>query len=194
MKFLYDLLPLIVFFAAFKFYDIYIATAAAIVISMFQVAAFRVAHGRFEKMQVITLVLLTVLGGMTIALQNEAFIKWKPTMVCWIFAAVFLATSMFRTKTAVAHLFDKHIDLPPRTWQKFNLAWALFFLAVGCLNLYVAFYYNLAADAASRTAMWVNFKVFVMPGMLIGFMLVQLVIMGRHQYRREVEELAKHKK
>ena len=89
MKLLFDLFPVVLFFIAYKMYDIYTATAVIIVASVVQVAYFYMKHKRVEKMHVITLVLILVLGGLTLVLQDEDFIKWKPTIVNWGFVLVF---------------------------------------------------------------------------------------------------------
>ena len=101
MKLLFDLLPLLIFFAAFKFYDIYTATAAAILATFAQVAIFWARHRRFETMHLVTLVVISVFGGLTIALQDDAFIKWKPSIVNWVFAAAILGILAFGKKTAL---------------------------------------------------------------------------------------------
>lgn len=187
MKILFDLLPLLVFFAAFKFYDIYVATAAAIVATVVQVGWGWVRHRRFEKMHLILLVVLVVLGGLTIGLRDEIFIKWKPTIVNWAFAAVILGCLRFAKKSALEYVLGQQISLPRAVWRKVNLAWAGFFAGVGFLNVYVAFFYDAGAEAEVRTAVWVNFKVFGLTGLTLLFAIAQFGFLYKHIAKREGE-------
>ena len=179
MKLIFDLFPLLIFFAVFKFYDIYIATAAAIVATLIQVGVFWFKHRRFETMHLITLAAISVFGGLTIFLQDDAFIKWKPTIVNWIFGGI-IFVMLFTRKTALEHVMGQQISLPKSVWKGVNLAWALFFIALGLLNLYVAFYYNLDADYQTRNDTWVNFKVFGMLALTIVFSIVQMIFISKH--------------
>lgn len=185
MKLLFDLLPLLIFFAAFKFYDIYTATAAAILATFIQIGVFWARHRRFETMHLITFAVLTVFGGMTIALQDDAFIKWKPSIVNWVFSAALLGTLAFGRKTALEYLMGRQIRLPPAVWRKLNIAWGAFFFLMGLLNLYVAFYHNPGADEAARTHTWVNFKVFGMTGLTLGFAVLQALFLAKHSDLKE---------
>src|SRR5688572_9456117 len=101
MKFLYDLLPLLVFFAAFKLYDIYIATAVAIVASFAQVGWFWLRHRRFETIHLITLGIIVVFGGLTLLLRDDTFIKWKPTLVHWILGVFVLGSHFTGGRTLI---------------------------------------------------------------------------------------------
>lgn len=179
MKLLFDFLPLLVFYAAFQLYGIYIATAVGIVASVVQVSFGYFKHRRFEPMHLVVLAAMVVFGGLTIALQDEAFIKWKPSIVNWVFAAAVLG-SLFGKKSALEFLMGKQFKLPAAVWRKLNIAWASFFVAMGCLNVYVAFYYNLDADAAARTQTWVNFKVFGLTAMTFVFAIAQFLFIAKH--------------
>jgi intracellular septation protein len=180
MKFLYDLFPLLLFFAAFKFYDIYAATAVAIAASFAQVGYFWFRHRRVETMHVVTLAVIAVFGGLTLLLHDDTFIKWKPTLVYWILGALVLASQWLGRKTIVERMMSAQIALPGNVWKRLNLSWGLFFAALGALNLYVAFYYGLDQDAATRQAIWVNFKVFGLLGITLLFVVVQAVFMAKH--------------
>ncbi|MDH3513804.1 MAG: septation protein A [Gammaproteobacteria bacterium] len=180
MKFLYDLFPLLLFFAAFKLYDIYVATAVAIVASFLQVGLFWVKHRRFETMHLVTLAVIAVFGGMTLLLHDDTFIKWKPTLVYWILSALVLGSQWFGSKTVIERMMSSQVALPAQTWKRLNLSWGLFFVALGALNLYVAFYYGLDRDAASRQEIWVNFKVFGLLGITLLFVVAQAFYMARH--------------
>lgn len=188
MKLLFDLFPLLTFFGAFKFYDIYVATGAAIIATFVQVAAFWIKNRRFESMHIITLVIITLFGGLTILLKDDIFIKWKPTVVNWLFSGVIVGMLLFAKKTALEYVMGKQIDLPNTVWRNLNGAWAVFFLFMGSLNLYVAFYYNASADIAIRTATWVNFKVFGLLGLTLIFAIGQMFFLYKHIKLEEPNE------
>jgi intracellular septation protein len=180
MKFLFDLFPLLLFFAAFKLYDIYVATAVAIVASLAQVGLYWWRQHRFEAMHLITLAVIVVFGGLTLALHNDTFIKWKPTILYWVFAVLVLGSHLFGEKTVMQRLLGTQLELPVHVWRYYNLSWGLFFAVVGALNLYVAFYYGLDQDEAMRQATWVNFKVFGLMGLTLAFALIQALFLARH--------------
>ncbi|WP_237260470.1 septation protein A [Thiomicrorhabdus immobilis] len=165
MKLLFDLFPVVLFFIAYKMYDIYTATAVIIVASIAQVAYFYLKHKRVEKMHVITLVLILVLGGLTLVLQDEDFIKWKPTIVNWGFALVFLGSHYIGQKPIVERMMSQAISLPEAIWLRLSWLWIVFFIVSGITNLYVAFNYD--------TDTWVNFKLFGLMGMTLVFIIIQ---------------------
>ncbi len=189
MKFLFDLFPLLLFFGALKAYDIFVATAVAIVASFIQVGIFWLKHRRFETMHLVTLVIIAVFGGMTLVLQDATFIKWKPTVVYWIFAAVLFYTQFFSKRTAYEHLLGKQITLPSQVWSQQNRDWGVFFSALGVLNLYVAFYfipdYYADLDTQAQDEYWAVFKVFGTMGLTLAFTLVQAVRMAPHLQTQE---------
>ena len=180
MKFLYDLFPLLLFFAAFKFYDIYVATAVAIVASFLQVGLFWLKHRRFETMHLVTLAVIAVFGGLTLALHDDTFIKWKPTLVYGILAALVLASQWFGKKTVIERMMSAQIALPATVWRRLNLSWGLFFVVLGAANIYVAFYYGLDLDPEVRRGIWVNFKVFGLLGLTLLFTVIQAFFMAKH--------------
>ena len=180
MKLLFDLFPLLIFFGAFKFYGIYWATGAAILATFAQIIIFWVNNRRFETMHIVTLVVITTFGGLTILLQDDVFIKWKPTVVNWLFSGVIISMLLFTKKSALEHVMGKQITLPEPVWKNLNWSWAIFFGVLGTLNLYVAFYYNVDADPEIRTATWVNFKVFGMLGLTMVFAIVQMFFLSKH--------------
>jgi len=182
MKLLFDLFPVVLFFIAYKMYDIYTATAVIIVASIAQVAYFYMKHKRVEKMHVITLVLILVLGGLTLILQDENFIKWKPTIVNWGFALVFLGSHYIGQKPIVERMMGQAIALPDGIWIRLSWLWILFFIVSGITNLYVAFNFD--------TDTWVDFKLFGLMGMTIVFILIQGVYISR--YIQESDSDAEH--
>lgn len=180
MKPLYDLIPLLLFFAAFQLYDIYVATAVAIAAAAVQVGAQWLARRRFETLPLVTLAVLVLFGGLTLALRDDTFIKWKPTIVYWLLGAVLLASHAIGRATLLERLLGGNLALPAAVWARQNLSWALFFLALGGLNLYVAFWFRPELDAAARQAIWVNFKVFGLLALTVAFMLLQGLLLARH--------------
>jgi len=173
MKFLFDFLPILLFFVAYKLYDIYVATAVIIVASILQVSWLWIKHRRVEKMHIITLVLVLVLGGATLFLQNPLFIYWKPTVVNWAFAIAFFGSQFIGQKNFLQRMLDSQITLnEPRVWKNLNFAWVAFFIAIGGINLYVAFNFD------ENT--WVNFKLFGMMGLTLVFVIAQGIYLARH--------------
>src|SRR5690606_14656440 len=135
MKPLYDLIPLLLFFAAFQLYDIYVATAVAIAAAAVQTLGQWLVRRRLEPLSLVTLAVLVVLGGLTLALHDDAFIKWKPTIVYWLLGAVLLASHAIGRVTLLERLLGANLTLPSAVWARQNLSWAVFFLALGALNL-----------------------------------------------------------
>ncbi|MGB0224313.1 MULTISPECIES: septation protein A [unclassified Marinobacterium] len=173
MKILLDFLPVIVFFAVYKFTnDILLATAVLIPATLLQMLYSWKVQGKIEKMQLVTLVLVVLLGGATLAFQDKAFIQWKPTIVNWLFAVGFLATQFIGDKTVVERLMGSSMELPKAVWSRLNLAWVVFFVAVGIVNLYVA--YNFSEE------IWVDFKLFGMLGLTILFIILQGLYIAKH--------------
>jgi len=184
MKFLYDLFPLLLFFAAFKFYDIYVATAVAIAASFLQTGLFWLKHRRFETMHLITRAIIAVFGGLTLALHDDTFIKWKPTLVYWILAVLLLASQWFGKKTIIERMMSAQVALPMPVWKRLNLSWGIFFAVLGAVNIYVAFFYGLDLDADTRRSIWVNFKVFGLLGLTLLFVVGQAFFMARHMQQK----------
>jgi len=180
MKFLFDIFPLLLFFTAFKLADIYVATAVAIAASAAQTGLYWWRHRRFETMHLVTLAVIAVFGGLTLALRDDTFIRWKPTIVYWIFSTLILGSQFLGGKTAMERLLSSQISLEGRAWRAYNLSWGLFFAVAGAINLYVAFYYGLDQPAEVRQATWVNFKVFGLMGLTLAFAIVQAVVLARH--------------
>ncbi len=171
MKQLLDFIPLIIFFALFKFYDIYVATGALIAATAVQVAVTYFMFKKVEKMQLITFVLVAVFGGMTIFLHDDNFIKWKVTIVYIIFA-LGLAISHLMGKSAIKGMLGKEITLPEAVWAKVNWAWVGFFSVCAVINIYIA--YRLPLDV------WVNFKVFGLLVATFGYTLLTGIYIYKH--------------
>ena len=172
MKFLFDMFPVILFFVAFKLYGIYEATAVAIVASFAQIGWVWLKHRKIEPMLWVSLAVITVFGGATLLLQNETFIKWKPTVLYWLFAASLAIASLFFKKNLIRAMMEKTVSLPEPVWGNLLLSWIGFFAFMGVLNLYVAYTYS--------TDTWVNFKLFGGMGLMIVFMLGQALMLSKH--------------
>jgi intracellular septation protein len=139
MKLLIDFFPIILFFVAYKLYGIYVATITAIAASLAQVTWLRWRHGRFETMPLVTLGLIAVFGGLTLALRDPIFVMWKPTIVDWLFAAVFLGATLIGKRPLIKRMMGQAIQVPDAIWQRLNWAWIVFFLLLGLANLFVVY-------------------------------------------------------
>ncbi|HEB81682.1 MAG TPA: septation protein A [Gammaproteobacteria bacterium] len=202
MKLLFDFFPIILFFVSY--YQAHflientfvgqlinpdkpdfinatiIATGVAIIASFIQVAYHWINTRKFERMHLFSLALITVLGSITIFLGNPAFIQWKPTVLNWLFAVVFLGSMLIGEKPIIQRAMSEQISLPQRVWNTLNLSWVGFFFISGAANLYVAFYYNLGAPDQDRMDTWVNFKLFGLMGLTIAFVILQAIYLSRH--------------
>lgn len=186
MKFLFDFFPVIAFFIAFYIPEdreqgIYIATYTIIIATFIQVFVYWLLYKKFEKMHLITFVVVLIFGGLTIYLEDELFIKWKPTIVNWCFALALIGSHFIGDKTLfqrMINLADNKMQLPDPVWRKVNMSWGLYFIFLGFVNLYVAFSFS--------TEFWVNFKAWGMTGLNFIFLIGVFVYM--YQYLKDVEE------
>ncbi|HLU78126.1 MAG TPA: septation protein A [Burkholderiaceae bacterium] len=173
-KFLFDLFPLILFFIAFRFADIYTATAVAIAAGILQFLWLKLRGKTIETMHWINLGVIIVFGGATLFFQNDAFIKWKPTVLYWIFGSALLGSQWFFGRNLMQKLMGGQIDMPEAAWNRLNLSWAGFFVVCGAINLYVAF------SGQFTESQWVNFKVFGLMILMILFVIAQSFWLGRY--------------
>lgn len=201
MKFLFDLFPVILFFAMFKWGEghaadaqaivtqylsgavsggvvsatqapILLATAVAIVATIGQIAYLLARSKKVDPMLWVSLVIIGFFGGATIYFHNETFIKWKPTVLYWCFgAALFISQILFR-KNLIRKMMEQQIKLPDMVWDRLSLAWSSFFFVMGCINLYVAFTFP--------TATWVNFKLFGGMGLMFAFVIAQSMFLSKY--------------
>jgi intracellular septation protein len=171
MKLLFDLFPVILFFAAFKLGDIYLATGIAILASIAQIGWLKIARRPVEPMQWAGLVIIVVFGGLTLILRDETFIKWKPTVLYVSLAAALAVSRWVFGRNLIEKLMGAQIQLPPAIWSRINLAWVVFFAGMGALNLWVAYTFS--------TDVWVNFKLFGTMGLTIAFVIAQALYMSR---------------
>lgn len=214
MKQLLDFFPLLLFFILYKFYldlpnefilainasiplmeltpgepsdAIYLATLAAIVVTLIQVAAAAVIVKKVEKMPLITLALLIVFGGATLALKDPLFIQWKPTAINWMFALVFLGSHLIGDKPLIQRMMGHAIDIEEkRVWVQLNLAWVAFFIVAGIANLIVAPEIDPLGFQFSEDT-WVDFKLFGLMGMTIAFVIAQALFLAKHMPNTDEE-------
>ena len=172
MKLLLDFFPIILFFVAFKFAGIYVATGVAIVATIVQIAWLRHSTGKIEPMQWASLAIILVFGGATIALQNETFIKWKPTVLYWLMGGTLAAGQLFFRKNLLKSLMGSQLELPDAAWRVTNWSWIAFFALMGIINLWVAYTFD--------TDTWVNFKLFGGLGLMAVFVIGQALYLGRY--------------
>jgi intracellular septation protein len=170
-KLLFDLFPIVLFFIAFKAADIYVATAVAIVASIAQIGWLKLRGRPVEVMQWISLVIIIVFGGLTLLLQDEAFIKWKPTILYWAFGLV-LVGGRIAGRNFLRTVMGSQLALPGPVWDRLNWIWTGFFAAMGALNLVVAYRFD--------TAAWVNFKLFGTLILTLVFVVGQGIYLSRH--------------
>lgn len=172
MQFLTEFLPLVLFFAAYKLFDLYVATAVAIVFTMGTLAWTRYQKQPISLQQWATLGIITIFGGMTLLLKDDWFIKVKPTILYWIMASVFLG-SQWTQRSIIERLLSQHVTLNQAQWMKLNLSWVLFFVGLGALNLYILKQYS--------TDTWVTYKVFGTLGLTLSFTISQGIYLMKVQ-------------
>ena len=171
MKTLLDFLPFVLFFAAFKLYDIYVGTAVLMAATTLQMLVLYRLEGRLQSIQKVTLALVLVFGSLTLALHDERFIKWKPTV---LYAAMSLALAIavwVLRKNILKLMLGSQLNLPDGVWHRLNLAWVVYTASMAAINAYVVLNYS--------TADWVSFKVwgYVFP---LGFLVAQGFYIAPH--------------
>ncbi len=180
MKLLFDFFPIFLFFVVYKVADIYAATLAAIVATAVQVAVTWFKTRKIEPMHLVSLAIIAIFGGATLFLKDELFIKWKPTVLNWLFGIVFLASQLFSKRTLIERMLSSQIELPGSVWRRLNLSWAFFFVTLGGVNLFVIYNFN--------TETWVNFKLFGLLGLTFLFVVIQSIYLARFLPEPKPEE------
>jgi len=201
MKIIFDLLPIFLFFASFKWAEghkalvalwmtehlgfavsggnvgvteapVLLATVVVIIGTLLQIVVLKALRKPVDKMLWAGLVVVVVLGGLTLWFHDETFIKWKPTIIYWLMAAGFLITEIILGRKMLMQMMGGQIDAPDFVWKQLGWAWVLFFAAMGVLNLWVAFHFS--------TETWVDFKMWGSLGLTLVFTLMQGLYLGRH--------------
>ncbi len=190
LKFLYDFLPIIIFFATYKFTDndIYAATTAAIIATVIHTAIQWFRHKKLENQHIINLVVILLFGGMTLLFHDDTFIKWKVTVINWLFGLVLLGSQFIGEKNIIQRQLDHAITLPDNIWVRLNMMWVAFFFFSGLINIYVAFFYGLDLPAEVRQEFWVEFKLYGMLGLTFAFMIFQIFYLQRHIIHEPAED------
>src|SRR5689334_5879026 len=150
MKILFDIFPVVLFFVAFKLYDIYVATAVAVGATFVQIGWSWLRHRKVDTMMWVSLAVIVVFGGATLLHHNETFIKWKPAVLYWLFAVTLAVSQLAFRKNLIRSMVEKQESLPEPVWTRLLVSWIVFFAVMGVVNLAVAF--NFSTDT------WVNFK------------------------------------
>lgn len=186
MKLLFDFFPILLFFVTYKFgpllapadnpwlreNPIYLATLVAMGASLVQVGYTWIKNRKVENMHLLSLVLIVVFGGATLYLKDPLFIKWKPTVLNWLFGLVFVVSQVFGERPMIERMLGGQLELPGPVWRRLNLVWATFFMVIGAINLYVAYRFD--------EAVWVNFKLFGMLGLTFLFVILQSFYLSRY--------------
>ncbi|MPZ41991.1 MAG: septation protein A [Betaproteobacteria bacterium] len=172
MKFLFDIFPVVLFFAAYKLADIFVATTVAIAATFVQIGWVWMRTRKVEPMLWVSFAIIVVFGGATLLLRDETFIKWKPTVLYWLFGAALLIAAHGFGKNLIRAMMGSQIALPDRVWTRLNQSWVGFFVVMGVLNLYVA--YSFSTDT------WVDFKLFGGTGLMLLFVLGQALMLTKY--------------
>lgn len=199
-KFLFDLFPIILFFIAYKLGSsnpeaaqsilgsfgvhtapggkpgIFIATLVAILATFVQVGWVKLRGRKVDLMLWVSFFIIAVFGGATLWLQDETFIKWKPTVLYWVFSAAIFGAAAFG-KNLIRTLTGGQMELPDAAWRQMNLNWGAFFAFMGAANLWVA--YNFSTDA------WVDFKLYGSIGLMLGFVVIQSLMLAKYIDKEE---------
>jgi intracellular septation protein len=171
-----DLGPLVIFFLANGRYGIYTATAVFMAATVVAIAIGLVIERKFSPMPLVTLVLVVVFGGLTLWLENEIFIKLKPTILYLMFAAV-LWGGLFAGRIFLKYLLAQSVKMPDGAWRILTRRWALFFLALAVINEIV--WRSFSTDT------WVAFKVWGVFPLTLLFVLTQTPFLARNQIEDE---------
>lgn len=172
MSSLLEFLLLAAFFLSYLWKGIYAATWVIMVGSVVLLAASWWRTRKLEPMPLMVAVLALTLGGVTLLLHDPVYIKWKFSVVEWLFGVGLLASQYLGRKPFMRTIMEKHLVLPDAVWRRVNLMWAGFFLLLGTLNVYVI--YNFSTDA------WVRFKLFGSTGLMLVFAVIQAVYLSKH--------------
>ncbi len=182
MKQLLDFLPLVIFFAVYKLFDIYVASGALIAATALQLIVTYALYKKIEKMHLVTFVMVTFFGTLTLIFHDDAFIKWKVTVVYALFA-IALAVSQIINKPILKSMLGKEMVVEDKIWAHVTWYWVTFFLACGLINIYIAF--SLSQET------WVNFKVFGLTALTLLNTVVTVVYLFKNMPEEHKKELTK---
>ncbi len=181
MKFVVDLAPIVLFFVAYHQRDMYFATGVVMIACAIQTFGWRLFAGEFDRNHVLAVLLVLPFGGLTLLLRDPMFIKWNGTIELWVLAIGLVGSQFIGDRPLIQRMLGAGgLELPEDLWRRLNAIWAAFFFACGALNLYVA--YNFEEET------WVNFRLFGLTGLSIGFVFVNFVWIMRNAPPIENEE------
>ena len=172
MKQLLNFIPLIVFFIFLTIYDIFVGVKALMIASTVSFLIILVLYKKLDKVELISYMMIMIFGGVTIYTQNQDIIKWKVTIINFLFAAALAISQFGFKKNLLQKMLGKEIQLDIAIWNKLNLIWIVFFIICGSFSL-VATYY------ASSDFFWI-FKVFILPGASLVMSLISGIYIYRH--------------
>lgn len=177
MQLLLDYIPIVVFIVAYFYEDIFFATAVLMAVMPVVLLLQWILTRKLNRIYAASTVLVLLLGSATLYFRDADFIYWKPTVLNWAIALVFLGSQWIGSRTIVQRMLGGAADLATEQWAKLNLIWVAFFVAVGGINLYVA--YNFSEE------FWVNFKLFGMLGLTLVFVVIQSVWLTHAMRKKE---------
>ncbi|RZL09291.1 MAG: septation protein A [Rubrivivax sp.] len=202
MKLLLDFLPIILFFVSFKWAEghkelvaqwmtqylgfmvaggvvgqteapVLLSTVLVAALSILQIVVLKLMRKKVETMLWISLAVVLVLGGLTVYFHSETFIKWKPTAIYWAMGGGLLISDIIMKRGLLRKMMSaSQINVPGPVWTRLSWSWILFFVAMGFLNLYVAFNFS--------TSTWVDFKMWGGLGLMLVFTVAQGIYLSRH--------------
>jgi intracellular septation protein len=171
MKLFFDFLPGVAFLAALFLADIYVATEVLMATMVLQIALLLALRRKVSGMQWFTLAIVILFGSATLILRDPTFIKWKPTVIYWMFSLVLVGGPLVMGKNFIRILMQEHMTVPDAVWAQLNIAWAVFLALLGVLNLFVAFNFS--------EHVWGLFKVFGMTALIVLFSIAQALYVSR---------------
>lgn len=181
MKQLLEFIPLILFFVVYKFFGTQEAAITLVIATLVQLIALKMLYGKIEKMQLFIASFVVIFGGLTAYFNDDAFLKWKVTLLNGLFALVLLISQFVLKNPIIKHLLGKEIYLPENVWAKLNIGWTIFFIICMLLNLYVSHF--MSNDA------WYTFKVFGLTGLsLVATILTGVVVYPHLQENQQNKE------
>jgi intracellular septation protein len=172
IKLLFDYLPVILFFIAYKIWGIYPAITVLMTSSFLQLVILWLIYRKFETSNLLTFGIILVLGSASLLFRNPIFIIWKPTVVFWSFGLIFLGYKLIKKQTLLEIMLKKKITIEQKHWNFLNKLWIIFFAFVGTLNLFIGYNYSLN--------IWVNFKMFGVLALTIVFIILQSAYLSKH--------------
>ncbi|HIJ85604.1 MAG: septation protein A [Magnetococcales bacterium] len=181
MSQLFEFIPVLIFFLVYQWTDMVTATMALMFSMAIQSLVEWLIKRKLERTRLLALALVMVFGSATVLTKNPLFIQWKPTILQWVLAVVFMGSHFVGGgKVIIRRLLEDKVILPDAIWVRLNLSWTVFFLLTGGLNLFVARYFS--------EEIWVRFKLFGLLGLTLVFVVLQAMYMVRHARENDAEK------